>query len=482
MRLNCSHFQPVGLKRQAEQISRCFLSRVSLAPYWLACAFLLAIAVPQAYGDITLPTFFSDHMVIQQKAKFPVWGTAEPNQVLIVRFNEAVIKTTATTEGKFSVSIPTPAAGGPFNLEVADENEANKVVLTDVMVGDVWLCAGQSSMGIPVSQALNAETEIELSKKFGQIRLLKLQAKANPQAAQDVITTASWETCSPESVKNFSAVAYFFGRTVAQSLDKTPIGLVQADADGSACEAWCSVESMSAKESLEPLLSHWQENEDPDALNRPGGLFNGVIAPLAAYPIRGVIWYQGEANIGRGKQYADLFPCLIENWRDSFATPDLPFYFVQLPPFRHVDYSSVALPEIWDAQLQTMKTVPATAMAPTQDIGEGLDAQPKNKQLIGRRLANIALSKTYQSPPTDPTAEPQTQPFTGPVYESVAYREGTIRVTFLNVGTGLKQIGIGEIESFAVCGEDEVYHPATVKIVGPASVELTCEEVASPKR
>ena len=420
-------------------------------------------------------------MVLQQKAKFPVWGTAEPDQVLIVRFNDTQIKTTATAEGKFSVSISTPAAGGPFNLEVADENEANKVVLTDVMVGDVWLCAGQSSMGIPVSESLNAETEIDLSKKYGQIRLLQLQSKANPQSADDVTPATSWETCSPESVKNFSAVAYFFGRTLSQSLEKTPIGLVQADAHGSTCEAWCSVDSIAAKESLAPLLTHWQENEDPEAINRPGGLFNGVIAPLAAYPIRGVIWYQGEANIGRGQQYSDLFPCLIEDWRKSFATPELPFYFVQLPPFRHIDFPSVALPEIWDAQLQTLKNVPATGMAPTMDIAEGLDAQPKNKQLIGRRLANIALSETYEAPPTDPTAQPQTQPFTGPVYESVAYREGKIRVTFLHVGTGLKQISDGEIESFAVCGEDKVFHPATAKIVGPASIELTCEQVATPK-
>jgi len=195
----------------------------------------------------------------------------------VIRFNGTETKAVAGDDGKFSVSINTPAAGGPYSLEVEDQNQTNKVVLTDVMVGDVWLCAGQTNMGLPVSAALNAETEIAQSKKHTSIRLFSLEKIAAAQGAEDVATLLPWANCSPESVKDFSAVAYFFGRELGKSLDKTPIGLIDASVDGSTCEAWCSEQSLQADTSLAPMLSHWKENDDPEAPNRPGSLFNGMI-------------------------------------------------------------------------------------------------------------------------------------------------------------------------------------------------------------
>ncbi len=436
------------------------------------------VLVGTVLADITLPKFFSDHMVLQQKSLFPVWGTAEPNQALVIRFNGSEIKTVAAADGKFSVSITTPAAGGPYHLEIADQNETNKVVLTDVMVGDVWLCAGQTNMGLPVSAALNAETEISQSKKYTNLRLFSVEATSSPQPTDDVATRTSWANCSAESVKDFSAVAYFFGRELGKALDQTPIGLISASVDGSTCEAWCSEKSLLAVPSLEPLLLHWKENDDPEASNRPGSLFNGMIAPLSSYPVRGVIWYQGENNVGRGKQYGDLLKCLIGDWRQQFTAPELPFYFVQIPPFRYSNYSSDALPELWDAQLRTLKSIASTAMVPTMDAGAAEQRYPKNKQIIGRRLARIALVKTYQL--TAGIADPAA-PVTGPVYEAIAYRAGKIRVTFRETGAGLKPIGDEPIDNFIICGPDEVFHPATAKIVGRASVELSSDLVADPK-
>ena len=464
-------------------------SQISCCQFWLTAtnkiwfcllAALILLPTKWAVADITLPKFFSDHMVLQQESPFPVWGTAEPNQALVIRFNGTETKAVAGDDGKFSVSINTPTAGGPYSLEVEDQNQTNKVVLTDVMVGDVWLCAGQTNMGLPVSEALNAETEIAQSKKHTTIRLFSLEKIAATQRAEDVTTLLPWANCSPESVKDFSAVAYFFGRELGKSLDKTPIGLIDASVDGSTCEAWCSQQSLEADTSLAPLLSHWKENDDPEAPNRPGSLFNGMIAPLSVYPVKGIVWYQGETNVGRGKQYGNLLKSLIGDWRQHFSNAALPFYFVQIAPFRYSNFSSEALPELWDAQLQTLKTVRGTAMVPTMDVGIADQMFPKNKQVIGRRLAKLALAKTYQKVETEAPAE-KPAPVTGPIYEAIAYREGKIRVTFREVGSGLKFIGEPPHGSFTICGPDEVFHPAVATLIGPASVELTSDQVQAPK-
>lgn len=471
------------------RFGRCISTRVIRFQFLLKpvgkisfCLLVALIFLPTEFvaADITLPKFFSDHMVLQQESLFPVWGKAEPNQALVVRFNGAEAEAVAADDGSFSVSIKTPSAGGPYTLEVEDQNQTNKVVLTDVMVGDVWLCAGQTNMSLPVSEALNAETEIALSKKHTSIRLFCLEATTATQKADDVTTLLPWANCSPESVKDFSAVAYFFGRELGKSLDKTPIGLIDAAIDGSTCEAWCSVQSLKADLYLAPLLSHWEENEDPEAPNRPGGLFNGMISPLSVYPVKGVIWYQGETNVGRGKQYGHLLKALIADWRQHFSSPELPFYYVQIAPFRYSNFSSEALPELWDAQLQTVKSVQGTAMVPTMDVGVADEMYPKNKQVIGRRLAKLALAKTYQTADTEPATE-KLAPATGPIYEAIAYREGKIRVTFREVGNGLKGIGDSPLGSFTICGPDEVFHPAVATITGPASIELASDQVEAPK-
>jgi len=468
-------------RRSASQISCCQFWLTTTNKIWFCLlAALILLPTKWAVADITLPKFFSDHMVLQQESLFPVWGTAEPNQALVIRFNGTETKAVAGDDGKFSVSIDTPTAGGPYSLEVEDQNQTNKVVLTDVMVGDVWLCAGQTNMGLPVSAALNAETEIAQSKKHTTIRLFSLEKIAATQRAEDVATLLPWANCSPESVKDFSAVAYFFGRELGKSLDKTPIGLIDASVDGSTCEAWCSEQSLKADTSLAPLLSHWKENDDPEAPNRPGSLFNGMIAPLSVYPVKGIVWYQGETNVGRGKQYGNLLKSLIGDWRQHFSSAELPFYFVQIAPFRYSNFSSEALPELWDAQLQTLKTVQGTAMVPTMDVGVADEMFPKNKQVIGQRLAKLALAKTYQKAETEPPAE-KPAPVTGPIYEAIAYREGKIRVTFREVGSGLKFIGEPPHGSFTVCGADEVFHPAVATLIGPASVELTSDQVEAPK-
>ncbi len=447
---------------------RIYIARV------IGCLFLVSIAMRDCPGDITMPKFFSDHMVLQQNSDFPVWGTAEPNQTLTIRFNGTESQATANATGKFSVSIKTPSAGGPYRLEVTDQGNTIGVILDDVMVGEVWLCSGQSNMSWPVEKSTDAAAEALSANNYNQIRLFTVEAHASDQPLEDVAKANPWAICSADNVKDFSAVAFFFGRDLARTLEGTPIGLIDASWSGTRCEAWCSRASLDSVPELNPLLKYWSEIESPNDRNRPGNSFNGMISPLVRYPIKGVLWYQGEANVGRGKQYGTLLPTLIADWRRQLRNEVLPFYFVQLAPHRYLNFPTEALPEIWDAQLKTLKTVPNVAMATTMDLGDIADLHPKNKQSVGKRLAMLALANTYQSPPT-------TTALNGPMYDKMSIDGPTVRLHFQNTGEGLKNLSkCDPIESFLICGGDKVFHPANVIDIGENWVDIVSPEVSSP--
>jgi len=441
----------------------------------MACMLVAATVSADCVADITLPKFFSDHMVLQQNANFPVWGIAEPNQRLLIRFNDSEVKTQANADGKFSVSIRTPSAGGPYRLEIADQDNSTGVILDDVMVGEVWLCSGQSNMSWPVEKSDDASAEILSANNYNQIRLFTVEVHSSEQPIEDVSKARPWSICSADSVKDFSAVAYFFGRDLAKALKHTPIGLIDASSDGTRCEAWCSTESLNQVAELAPLLEYWSEIQSPNDRNRPGNLFNGMISPLVRYPLRGVVWYQGEANVGRGKQYATLLPTLISDWRRQFGEELLPFYFAQLPPYRYSNFPIEALPEVWDAQLKTARTVANVAMATTMDLGSISDLHPKNKQGVGKRLANLALAGTYQN-------ELAMKTVNGPLYESMSLSGDVVTVKFQNAGEGLKNISkCDPIESFMICGKDKVFYPANVKEIGDDWVTIVSPDVQSPE-
>ncbi len=439
---------------------------------------LLAVSTSQcSKADITLPKFFSDHMVLQQNASFPVWGMAEPNQALVVRFNDSEVRAQANVNGRFSASIKTPSAGGPYRLEIADEENSTGVILDDVMVGEVWLCAGQSNMSWPVEKSADASAELLSANNYNQIRLFTVEVQAADQPMEDVAKAKPWSICSADNIKDFSAVGYFFGRDLAKTLEETPIGLINASLAGASCEAWCSMESLNAEAELEPLLQYWSEIEGPTDRHRPGTLFNGIISPLVRYPLRGVVWYQGEANVGRGKQYATLLPTLISDWRRHFSDDQLPFYLTQLAPYRYTDLPTDALPEIWDAQLKTAQTVANVAIASTMDLGSISDLHPPNKQTVGKRLATLALAETYQS-----EAVLAMDSVNGPIYDSMSISNDVVRIEFRNAGAGLKNLSdCDPIGSFLICGEDREFHPASVKEIGEDWVAIVSPEVAAPE-
>ncbi len=441
---------------------------------FLATVFAIALLFIQyASADITLCKLYSDHMVLQQNASVRIWGTSDANDELVIKFADQEIKVVAGANGNWESQIRTGEHGGPYELSVVSSKTGARVLLSNVMVGEVWICSGQSNMEWPVEKSLNPDIEIEDATNFPNIRLFRVHHHAVTAPLSDFDKVDPWICCAPESVASFSAVAYQFAKRVSKDVD-IPIGLIQTTWGGTRCEAWISYDAMQAEPELTPLLEHWKENDNPTSQQRPSNLYNGMVSPLRGFAFRGVLWYQGESNVGRGKQYATLFPLLIRDWREKLGPAEFPFYFVQLAPFRYGNMRPEALPEVWDAQLKTFKTVPCTGMAITTDIGNIRNIHPKNKQEVGRRLALWALAGPYCDLVQQPPAE-----VTGPIYDSQEVVDNAIHIHFTHIGEGLEMRGGTELTHFTICGEDQVFHPAKAVIEGD-KVVVTSDQVDRP--
>ena len=448
---------------------------------WLSCVAVRVILFAAIFlwpaivaADISLPKIFSDHMVLQQSSNVAIWGKASPSQEIEISFNDVTVQAVADAEGNWRGTIETPVAGGPYELEVKSKDDDTKVIFTDVLVGEVWICSGQSNMEWPISKSLNPGTEIENAKEFSEIRLFTVNHNATPETLGDFSKTKGWDVCNPESVADFSAVAYFFARELKREL-KVPVGLIHTSWGGTRCEAWISEQALKNQTELAPLLNHWKENDDPTSRHRPSSLFNGMIRPLKDVQFRGFLWYQGEANVGRGHQYQTLFPTLIKDWREQLSMPEAPFYFVQLAPHRYGKHPPEALAEIWGAQLKTWQTVPKTGMVVTTDIGNLENIHPKNKQEVGRRLALWAMADTYAD-----LVEGAPEPPSGPAYQSFEQiNDSNKLILSFEYAEGLKSSDEQPLSCFTICGEDKVFVPAIAKVVDD-KVIVYADEVALP--
>ena len=449
-------------------MNQCFVRIVTTA--------LLVVSVNSfCTADITLPSIFTDNMVLQRDTTAKIFGLAEPKQNLSVQLGDRELKTTADGAGNWSVMMPTGSAPGPFELTVTAKEGQPQVKLQNVMVGEVWLCSGQSNMRWPVRSSLNSKREIERSTDFPNIRFLAVKEHASrlPLKAFDAVT--GWSVCSPESVEDFSGVGYYFARELSKKFPEMPIGLVMSAYGGTACEAWVSRQGLDSVDRFKLMLEHWDGREDEN-VNRPAVLFNGMISPLKDVEFRGALWYQGESNCGRGEQYAELFPALIRDWRRFFGKPNLPFFFVQLAPFRYSRLAPEALPEVWDAQLKTLKNIDNVGMVVTTDIGNIGDIHPKNKQEVGRRLALLALGNLYSGQLPD---EQKPIVVSGPIYESMSIQGNAIQLRF-KYADGLQVTAAGDpLTNFQGAGKDQKFHDAVARIVDD-KVELTSPQVANP--
>lgn len=414
-----------------------------------------------ARADVKLPRVFSDHMVLQQKAEVAIWGTADPGEEIAIALGEAKSTAKAGADGKWTAKLATPAAGGPFELLVKGKNE---IKVSDVLVGEVWVASGQSNMEWTVAISANPQQE-SAEANYPQIRMLNVAKAVAEQPASDI--QGAWAVCSPQTAPGFSAVGYYFARHLHKEL-KVPVGIINSSWGGTICEAWTSREALAADPDFKPILDRAAKFQ-PGNPNQAAALYNGMLAPVIPFGIRGAIWYQGESNVGRAVQYRKLFPAMIGDWRKRFGQGDFPFLYVQLAPFKY-GHNPALLPEQWESQLKTL-ALTNTGMCVTTDItGDVNDIHPKNKQDVGKRLALWALAKTYGQ---------ESLVYSGPLYDSMAVEGNKIRIKFKHAAGGLVAEGNKPLSDFSIAGADLKFVPATAMIDGE-TVVVSHDQVTVP--
>jgi sialate O-acetylesterase len=468
---------------------------------------LVALSTTMAAAAVKLPAAFSDNMVLQRGMAVPIWGWADKGEAVTVAIAGQTLATKADDDGHWKVAIQKLDLGQPLEMTIKGSS-GSQITLKNILVGEVWVGSGQSNMQFNVAGSNNASAEIAAAN-YPQIRLLSVPQKGTPEPQRDF--KGGWTECSPQTVAGFSAVAYFFGRTLHQEL-KVPIGLIHCSWGASACEAWVKRSALEAHPEYKGMLQEWdnrvahydakkvdetwqkqleackkqadeakaagkqpppppQHPDDPTANQFcPANCYNGMLLPLMPYAIRGAIWYQGETNAGRAYQYRHLFPLMIANWRADWGQGDFPFYFVQLANFMAVkdQPGDSAWAELREAQTMTLRT-PNTGMAVITDIGDANDIHPKNKQDVGRRLALWALAKTYGKDIVH----------SGPLYRSMEKKGNQITLCFDHVGSGLAAKDGRALKGFAVAGPDKKFVWAEARVVGD-KVVVSSPNVADP--
>jgi sialate O-acetylesterase len=493
--------------------------------------FTTTVAIP---AEVKLPVIFGDHMVLQQDAQLPVWGTAAPGESVTVTLGAQKGTAIAAADGKWSVKLaPLPAGTPPLTMTVAGSNTVN---FTDVLVGDVWLCSGQSNMEFALTSAQNAQPEIAKAND-SQLRIFLVKTKASLEPLADV--EGKWELASPESVPKFSAIAYFFGRELRAKLNR-PIGLIGSYWGGTAAQSWVSLSGLqkdppfnfyigqyqqnvaafpqanadypAKMAAFNADLAKWQQtygaadvaaqkewnaavvaaraaNQVPPQQPKPAvpapkppvppdggkggpiGLFNGMIAPLIPYALKGVIWYQGESNTNNPTEYQTLFPRLIADWREKWGQGDFPFLYVQLAKFNLSWAGTTGWARVREVQLKSL-AVPNTGMAVAFDVGDPNNIHPKDKLDVGLRLALVAEHVAYG----------QDVVYSGPIYDSMNVTGNSIALKFTQTGSGLV-IGTApwnasgvvppstdKLVGFQIAGDDQKWFPADAKIDGSTVV------------
>lgn len=448
----------------------------------LAVITTLGASLVAAQADVKLPAIIGSHMVLQRGVECPIWGWAEAGEKITVSFAGQKQTTTANKNGKWSVNLPPLKASAKGRTLTVKGN--NSLKLDDVLVGEVWLCSGQSNMEWRVRQSNNAAEEIA-NAKHPRIRHIKIPHVPATTPQKDV-KTEGWKLSGPDTVGDFTAVGYFFGRHLLNELD-VPIGLIGSNWGGTRIEPWtppvgfASVPALKAsitdKLDSYPSMRKVKDRKTgkvSEAINHqsPLALYNGMIAPLVPFAIKGALWYQGESNNGEGMLYHEKMKALINGWRKLWNNPELPFYYVQLAPFTYTRANNnreYQLPGIWQAQLATL-SVPHTGMAVTTDIAHLKDIHPKNKQDVGKRLALWALARNYGQ---------KGLVYSGPLYLGHKIKGGQAQVSFTHTGTGLKSLDGKSLTHFEVAGADKKFVAAKAVISGE-QVVVSSDKVTAP--
>lgn len=452
-----------------------------------------------ARAEVKPHALFSDGAVLQQGITVPVWGTAKEGETVTVKFAGQSVVTTAKG-GQWLVKLkPLKASATPQTMTIAGENT---ITINNLLVGEVWVCGGQSNMQWGLNQTANSQAAIAAAND-PMLRLFTVPRQGKDEPQRDVV--GNWSECTSQTVPGFSAVGYYFGRDLRKTL-KVPVGLINSNVGGTPAEAWTSKRALQADPALQDIfaahekavqdyvqnLETYKKNEaqimekykadaekakqegkpaprkpgppqNPTQSNhRPANLYNAMITPLQPFAIRGVIWYQGESNSGKAKAYQTLFPAMIKCWRDDWGQGAFPFLFVQIAPHQGMS------PEIREAQLISWQKTPQTAMAVITDYGHPTDIHPQQKEPVGARLALAARAIAYG----------EKIEYSGPVYESLKVQGNQAVVIFTHLGGGLAAKG-GNLKGFTIAGADKNFVAADAKIVGN-TVVVSSKDVAQP--
>ena len=432
--------------------------------------------------DVIMPDVFGDGMVLQRQMDIPVWGMAAPGEEVSVSINGRSAKVLAGPDGKWRVDIDSMEAGGPYEMSVVGRN---RLTFRNVMVGDVWLCSGQSNMWWPM-KFLKDIPETDKPVDNPDIRLYSVWSPEHDNFGK----TPEWQSCTTDNLAEFSAVGYYFGRTIQRETDVT-VGLIHSSMGGSVPESWMRRETLMSEPDFRPIVGYWDSlmTEYPTAKKEfaqylkelalsktgsgpepsssiltflpkplrfymlyPQGIFDAQLKPLIPYAIKGVVWYQGESSISRAWQYRKLFPAMVKEWRSLWDQGNFPFLFDQLANYRSAGTTS-SVPELREAQLMSL-SMPNTGMAVTVDIGDSTNVHANNKWDVGRRLALSALHVAYG----------RKGPYSGPLYTSMAIEGSEIAVSFCCVENGLVARDGHSLEGFEIAGGNRVFHRANARI------------------
>jgi len=455
-------------------------------------------------ADVLLPDVIGNSMVLQQKQVIPIWGTADPGEAVTVTFGKSKKTAVADANGKWRVDLgKLNANSAPQTMSISGKNS---IVLKDILVGEVWLVAGQSNMQRLLRETDNGET-VQASANHPNIRLFNVSREVAFKKRSGKL--ANWAACTPESVKEFSAAGYYFGVELEKEL-KVPIGLINSSYGGSQAEAWTPVDYLLTNPDLkatvertkiweaerprvrleyDEAIKKWREDSDkaraagarpspspgvPDALRDyriASSIYDGMIAPLIPFAIKGAVWYQGESNEARAEQYQILLPSMIRSWRERWGQGDFPFGIIQLPNYRAIKNDPEETPWSFlrEAQRRTVLNTPNTGLIVTIDIGEAGDIHPKNKLDVGRRMFRWAMRDAYGRTMLE-----------APMLKKAEANGTKVVLTFDSAGAGLKITDGDRLNEFAIAGTDKKWVWAEAKIVGKDKVEVWSASVPKP--
>ncbi len=446
----------------------------------LAISVIFVLLAASVSAKVTVPSVIGDNMVLQRNTQASLWGKASAGSAVTVTtsWDGAKYKTKADSGGKWSVKVSTADAGGPYSITISD---GEPVTIENVMLGEVWICSGQSNMQMPVCGFMNQPVEGSVEAIAGAVRYPGISMFALPQLSSETAVEDNpsvWKTASPASVSAFSAAAYFFGRMLSEQLG-VPVGLINSGWGASAIESWMTVDTIDSIDGIDHELAKSGREEN----TMPQRLYNGMIAPICNFTAKGFIWYQGEANRHNWFDYRELQAAMVRLWRASWGNERMPFYFTQLAPYRYEGVGLRSLPMVIEAQYQAMERIPYSGIAATTDLGNPACIHPARKREVGERLAYLALANDY---------DVEGFPAPAPTFKSME-RDGIKLVLSFNNISGKESwetpnsfviYGEGELVrpgGFEIAGADRVFHPAKAGFrKWENRIEVYSDEVQDP--